>query len=71
NRLISAPARLAIEAPHINTTVEIVEEDEEPKDQGSHKDFEASGYANESFDDSAGDSNIGYLEYEEDQCKHD
>ncbi|KAH9301097.1 hypothetical protein KI387_012680, partial [Taxus chinensis] len=51
--------RLAIKAPPINATVEIVEEDEEPEDQDSHKAFEASGYADESFDDSAGDSNIG------------
>ncbi|KAH9303766.1 hypothetical protein KI387_008170, partial [Taxus chinensis] len=56
--------------PRVNATMEIVEEDEELEDQGSHEAFEASGYADESFDDSAGESNIGYLEYEEDQCKH-
>ncbi|KAH9295062.1 hypothetical protein KI387_038650, partial [Taxus chinensis] len=59
NQLTATPTRLAIEAPPINATVEIVEEDEEPEDQDSHEAFEASGYVDESFDDSAGDSNIG------------
>ncbi|KAH9326300.1 hypothetical protein KI387_006478, partial [Taxus chinensis] len=57
--------------PPVNAIVKIVEEDEEPEDQDSHEAFEASGYADESVENSAGDSNIGYLEYEEDQCKHD
>ncbi|KAH9296360.1 hypothetical protein KI387_039948, partial [Taxus chinensis] len=62
---------LSIEAPPINTIVEIVEEDEEPEDQGSHEAFKASRYVDESFDDSAGDSNIGYFKDEDDQCEHD
>ncbi|KAH9329008.1 hypothetical protein KI387_001116, partial [Taxus chinensis] len=67
NQLISSPTRLAIEVPPINVEVEIVEDDEELEDQDSHEAFKASGYADESFDDSAGDSSIGYLEYEEDE----
>ncbi|KAH9328186.1 hypothetical protein KI387_000294, partial [Taxus chinensis] len=58
-RLTPAQLRLAIEAPPINTVVEIVNEEEEPEEQDSRKNFEASGYADESYDDSAGDSNIG------------
>ncbi|KAH9292444.1 hypothetical protein KI387_042369, partial [Taxus chinensis] len=71
NQLITAPTRLAIEAPPVNTVVEIIEEDEEPEDHDSHEAFEASGYVDESFDDSAGDSSIGYLEYEKDEDEHD
>ncbi|KAH9323282.1 hypothetical protein KI387_017921, partial [Taxus chinensis] len=59
NLLIATPTRLAIEAPLVNTAVEIVEDGEEPEDQDSHEAFEALGYADESFDDSAGDSSIG------------
>ncbi|KAH9308486.1 hypothetical protein KI387_036397, partial [Taxus chinensis] len=66
NWLIAAPNKLAIEAPHVNAIIEIVEEGQELEDQDSHEAFEASGYADESFDDSAGNSSIGYLEYDED-----
>lgn len=71
NWLIAAPTRLAIEAPPINTVVEIVDEDEELEDHDSYESFEASRYGDESFNDSAGDSNIGYLEYEKDEDEHD
>ncbi|KAH9297259.1 hypothetical protein KI387_028941, partial [Taxus chinensis] len=67
NQLITAPTRLAIEAPPVNAAVEIVEEGEELEDQDSHEAFEASGYVDESFDDSAGDSSIWYLEYKEEK----
>ncbi|KAH9290090.1 hypothetical protein KI387_034207, partial [Taxus chinensis] len=69
--LTPAQPRLAIEAPPVNAEVEIVEEEDEPEEQDSPEDFEASGYADESYDDSAGDSSIGYLEYEEDECAPD
>ncbi|KAH9288798.1 hypothetical protein KI387_032915, partial [Taxus chinensis] len=65
--MITAPTRLTIEDPLVNAVVEIVDEGEEPKDQDSHEAFEASGYADESFEDSFGDSSIRYLEYEEDE----
>ncbi|KAH9321531.1 hypothetical protein KI387_016170, partial [Taxus chinensis] len=52
NRLTASPTRLAIKAPPIKTTMEIVEEDEEPKYLDSHEAFEALGYADESFNDS-------------------
>ncbi|KAH9326663.1 hypothetical protein KI387_006841, partial [Taxus chinensis] len=58
NQLISAPTRIAIKAPPINAAVEIVEEDEELEYQDSHEAFEASGYADESFDFLAGKSSI-------------
>ncbi|KAH9301117.1 hypothetical protein KI387_012700, partial [Taxus chinensis] len=58
-RLTPAQPRLAIEAPPINVAVEIVEEEEEPKEQDSLEAFEASGYADESYDNSAGNSSIG------------
>ena len=65
-RLTPAQPRLAIEAPPINAAVELIEEEEEPEEQDSREDFEASGYADDSYDESAGDSSIGYLEYDED-----
>ncbi|KAH9296148.1 hypothetical protein KI387_039736, partial [Taxus chinensis] len=58
NQLIVAPTRLAIEVPPINIVVEIVVEYEELEDHESHEAFEASGYADESFDNSTSDSNI-------------
>ncbi|KAH9303959.1 hypothetical protein KI387_008363, partial [Taxus chinensis] len=57
-RLAPAQPRLAIEAPPVNAAVEIIEEDDEPEEQDSPEDFEASGYADESYDESAGDSSI-------------
>ncbi|KAH9294977.1 hypothetical protein KI387_038565, partial [Taxus chinensis] len=60
-----------IEAPPVNAAVEIIKEEDEPEEQDSPKAFEASGYADESYDDSAHDSSIGYLEYKEDECMPD
>ncbi|KAH9300405.1 hypothetical protein KI387_011988, partial [Taxus chinensis] len=57
-RLALAQPRLAIEAPPVNAAVELIEEDDEPEEQDSPEDFEASGYADESYDESAGDSSI-------------
>ncbi|KAH9320324.1 hypothetical protein KI387_022093, partial [Taxus chinensis] len=70
-QLTPAQPRLAIEAPPVNAVVEIIEEDDEPKEEDSREDFEASGYADESYDELAGDSSIGYLEYDEDECVPD
>ncbi|KAH9321980.1 hypothetical protein KI387_016619, partial [Taxus chinensis] len=51
--------------------VEILDEEDELKEEESHEAFEGSGYADESYDESAGDSSIGYLEYDEDECAPD
>ncbi|KAH9293652.1 hypothetical protein KI387_041144, partial [Taxus chinensis] len=70
-QLTTSEPRLAIKSPLVNVVVEIVEEDEEPEAQDYHEAFESLGYADESYDDSARDSNIRYLEYEEDGCEPD
>ncbi|KAH9296806.1 hypothetical protein KI387_028488, partial [Taxus chinensis] len=70
-RLALAQSRLEIKSPPVNVVVEIVEKEEEPEEQDSPEAFEASGYTDESYDDSTGDSSIGYLEYEEDECAPD
>ncbi|KAH9324132.1 hypothetical protein KI387_004310, partial [Taxus chinensis] len=58
-QLTPAQPRLAIEAPPVNAAVEILDEEDEPEEQESHEAFEASRYADESYDESAGDSSIG------------
>ncbi|KAH9325009.1 hypothetical protein KI387_005187, partial [Taxus chinensis] len=51
--------RLATKTPHVNAEV-IEEVNDEDNDV-----FEAFSYADDLYDDSVNDSNIGYLEYEE------
>ncbi|KAH9322439.1 hypothetical protein KI387_017078, partial [Taxus chinensis] len=50
--LTPAQPRLAIEAPPVNAAVEIIQEDDEGEEQDSREAFEASGYADESYDES-------------------